>query len=145
MPRRKQDLHRAAAQIEPGAAINLVVRGKPGDGRDVTHRRRKTGERTGRNPSPLIPYTHIGHYGNMGPMKTTVEIADSLFEEAKAFAASRRVPLRQLIEEGLRAVIGQERAPRKFRLHNGSVGGKGLRDPLSWPAVRGRIYEGRGE
>ncbi|MGB7759339.1 MAG: hypothetical protein WBL61_05890 [Bryobacteraceae bacterium] len=78
-------------------------------------------------------------------MKTTVEITDSLFEEAKAFAASRGVPLRHLMEEGLRSVIAQERGPRRFRLRNGSFGGKGLRDPLSWPAVRGRIYEGRGE
>jgi hypothetical protein len=91
------------------------------------------------------PYTHIRQYGNMVNMKTTVEIADSLFEEAKDFAALRGVPLRQLVEEGLRAAISQDREPRKFRLRNGSVGGKGLRDPLSWPAVRGRIYEGRGE
>ena len=81
----------------------------------------------------------------MGNMKTTVEIADSLFEEAKACAASRGLPLRQLVEEGLRAAIGQERKPRKFRLRNGSFGGRGLRDPLSWPVVRGRTYEGRGE
>jgi len=78
-------------------------------------------------------------------MKTTVEIADSLFEEAKATARSRGLPLRQLIEEGLRSAIGQEREPRKFRLRDGSFGGKGLRDPLSWPALRGKIYEGRGE
>jgi hypothetical protein len=78
-------------------------------------------------------------------MKTTVEIADSLFEQAKAVAASRGLPLRQLVEEGLRAAISQESGPRKFRLRNGSFGGKGLRDPLTWPAVRGKIYEGRGE
>jgi hypothetical protein len=81
----------------------------------------------------------------MGHVKTTVEIADSLFEQAKAFAASRGVPLRRLVEDGLRTAIGQEDKSRKFRLRNGSFGGKGLRDPLSWPAVRGRIYEGRGE
>ena len=81
----------------------------------------------------------------MGRMKTTVEIADSLFEEAKAFAVSRGVPLRQLVEEGLRAAISQERGPRKFRLRDGSFKGRGLRDPLAWAAVRGRIYEGRGE
>ena len=78
-------------------------------------------------------------------MKTTVEIADSLFEEAKAFARSRGLPLRQVIEEGLRSAMGQERGPRKFRLRNGSFGGRGLRDPISWPALRGKIYEGRGE
>ena len=91
------------------------------------------------------PYTHIWQNGNMGHMKTTVEIADSLFEDAKAFAASRGLPLRQLVEEGLRGAISQQRGTRKFRLRNGSFGGKGLRDPFSWPSVRGRIYEGRGE
>ncbi len=103
-----------------------------GDGRGVIRRHR-------------FPYTHIIQYGNMGHVKTTVEIADSLFEQAKAFAASRGVPLRRLVEDGLRTAIGQEDKSRKFRLRNGSFGGKGLRDPLSWPAVRGRIYEGRGE
>lgn len=107
------------------------------------HRQVKTGDRL--RVSTFLPYTHIAQYGNMGHMKTTVEIADSLFEQAKAVAASRGVPLRQLVEDGLRAAIGQEREPRKFRLRNGSFGGRGLRDPLAWPAVRGRIYEGRGE
>jgi len=107
-----------------------------------SHIWKKKGQNRGQSH---FPYAHIFQDGNMGHMKTTVEIADSLFEEAKGFAASRGVPLRQLVEEGLRAAISQERGPRKFRLRNGSVGGKGLRDPLSWPAVRGRIYEGRGE
>jgi len=81
----------------------------------------------------------------MGQMKATIEIADSLFAEAKAVAASRGLPLRQLVEEGLRNAIGQQPGPRKFRLRNGSFDGKGLREPLDWQAVRARIYEGRGE
>jgi len=81
----------------------------------------------------------------MGKMKTTVEIADSLFAEAKAFAASRGLPLRQLVEEGLREAIAQQRGARKFRLRNGSVGGKGLREARTWPSIRAVIYEGRGE
>jgi len=36
-------------------------------------------------------------------MKTTIEIPDELFVEAKKHAAELRVPLRQLVEEGLRA------------------------------------------
>jgi len=32
-------------------------------------------------------------------MKIRVDIADSLFEEAKACAASRGVPLREIVEE----------------------------------------------
>jgi hypothetical protein len=79
-------------------------------------------------------------------MKTTVEIADSLFAEAKACARSRRVPLRQIVEDGLRIVIDRDRKVRAaFKLRDGSFGGKGLRDDVDWPAVRKAIYTGRGE
>jgi hypothetical protein len=78
-------------------------------------------------------------------MKTTVEIADSLFDEAKACAEARRVSLRQLIEEGLRAVIEREGVRKPFRLRDGSFGGQGLKEDLSWEEIRKRAYEGRGE
>ena len=77
-------------------------------------------------------------------MKTTVEIPDSLFEDAKACAGSRGVPFRQIVEEGLRAIVQQQQKPRKtFRLRDGSFGGKG--SGLSWTEMRRTIYEGRGE
>jgi hypothetical protein len=51
-----------------------------------------------------------------------------------------------MVEEGLRAAIQQQRGARKkFRLRDGSVGGKGLQRDLSWPEIRRKIYEGRGE
>ena len=79
-------------------------------------------------------------------MKTTVEIADSLFAEARAAARNRGVSFRNLVEEGLRAVIDQSRRSAKpFRLRDGSVNGRGLRKPLSWEEIRREIYEGRGE
>ena len=75
-----------------------------------------------------------------------MDIADSLFEEARACAASRGVPFREIVEEGLRAVIQQSRQPRKrFKLRDGSFGGKGLRNDWSWPEIRQMIYTGRGE
>jgi hypothetical protein len=40
-------------------------------------------------------------YGNMGPMKTTIEIADPLFRRAKARAAERGQSLRQFVAEAL--------------------------------------------
>jgi hypothetical protein len=40
-------------------------------------------------------------------MKTTVEIADDLFEAAKKRAAELREPLRALIERGLRAELAR--------------------------------------
>lgn len=41
-------------------------------------------------------------------MKTTIELPDDLFIEAKKRAAELRRPLRSLIEEGLRAVLNQQ-------------------------------------
>ena len=78
-------------------------------------------------------------------MKTTVEIADSLFKEAKACADARHVPLRQLIEEGLRTVIQREPAKKPFKLRDGSFHGQGLQRDMSWEEIRKIIYEGRGE
>lgn len=77
-------------------------------------------------------------------MKTTVEIADSLLEEAKACAKARHVPLRELIEEGLRTVVQRETSRKRFKLRDGSVGGQGLQGNLSWDDIRELIYEGRG-
>jgi hypothetical protein len=42
-------------------------------------------------------------------MKTTIEIADSLLDEAKRLAARRGVTLRTVVEEGLRHVVKAER------------------------------------
>jgi hypothetical protein len=79
-------------------------------------------------------------------VKTTVEISDSLLAEAKNLAGSRGTTLRQLIEDGLRENLRKSRKrPVRFRLQDGSVNGKGLQEPLSWPKIRQRIYEGRGE
>jgi hypothetical protein len=36
-------------------------------------------------------------------VNTTIEISDALLGEAKKLAARKKIPLRQLIEEGLRA------------------------------------------
>ena len=94
-----------------------------------------------------MPYTHIITYGNMGVVKTTVEIADSLFEEAKSVAESAGVPLRELIEEGLRTVVeGRRKQRQRFTLRDGSFRGRGLQEAdLSWADIRRAIYQGRGE
>ena len=60
-------------------------------------------------------------------MKTTVEIADPLLEEAKSLAARRGTTLRSVIEEGLREVLAKEPSMvRSFKLRDASVGGNGL-------------------
>lgn len=45
-------------------------------------------------------------------IKTTVEIADALLDEAKRVAAERETTLRSLIQEGLRKVLEEEQ-PKK--------------------------------
>ncbi|MBW7927863.1 MAG: DUF2191 domain-containing protein [Fimbriimonadaceae bacterium] len=79
-------------------------------------------------------------------MKTTVEIADALLDEAKRVAAERETTLRSLIEEGLRKVLEEE--PKKpFKLRDCSVDGNGLTPEFqnaTWEQFRDAIYEGRG-
>jgi hypothetical protein len=78
-------------------------------------------------------------------VKTTVEISDQLLAEARLYAASRRIPLRRLIEDGLRAVVQPGNMSKPFRLRDGSFGGRGLRENLSPGEIRSRGYEGLGE
>ena len=82
----------------------------------------------------------------MGSVKTTVEIADSLFAEAKAYAEAHGQSFRALLEEALRSTLQRNRqAPKRFHLRDGSFEGAGLQEELSWREIRRRIYEGRGE
>jgi hypothetical protein len=77
-------------------------------------------------------------------MKTTVEVSDWLFMEAKAYAEARGVPLRQIVEEGLRTAIRQSpTGRRRFRLRDGSFGPS--RENATWSKIRRTIYDGRGE
>jgi hypothetical protein len=79
-------------------------------------------------------------------MKTTVEIADSLFAEAKAYTEAHGLSFRELLEEGLRSTLQRnQQGAKRFRLRNGSFQGQGLQGDLLWPEIRRRIYEGRGE
>lgn len=66
-------------------------------------------------------------------MKTTVEIADGLLQEAKEVAKESDVTLRELIESGLRKELKDRSAPReKFVWKDLSYGDGGLREPFSW-------------
>jgi hypothetical protein len=83
-------------------------------------------------------------YGKMGLMKTTVEIADALLEEAKQVASNEDTTLRKLLEEGLRRTLADRKQRRKFRLRRASFKGKGLQSGGSWERLRDLVYEGRG-
>jgi hypothetical protein len=56
-------------------------------------------------------------------MKTTLDLSDALFFDAKQTAKQHQTTLRALIETGLRRVLDDLKAPNKpaFKLRNASV------------------------
>lgn len=82
-------------------------------------------------------------------MKTTVEIPDTLLEQAKAVAAAEHTTLRSLIEEGLRWALSQRRKRGdRFTLRDAGVSGRGVQAGLTegnWQEIRDLIYRGRGD
>ncbi len=83
----------------------------------------------------------------MGPMKTTVEISDSLLQEVRTLAAREGVTLRTLVERGLHRVISETQRGVQFKLRRASFKGGGLHPEFSdapWGKLRDLIYEDRG-
>lgn len=81
-------------------------------------------------------------------MKTTIEIADDLFERVQRVARKEKTTFRSLTEQGLRIVLKekQQNNPKKlpplvtFR-------GQGLTDEFKnagWDKIRDEIYRGHG-
>ncbi len=82
-------------------------------------------------------------------MKTTIQIADSLFQEARRVARQERTTLRALVEEGLRRAISERRSRgrKRFRLRRVTFKGRGLQPHLAgatWDQILDLSYEGRG-
>jgi len=80
-------------------------------------------------------------------MKTTVEIPDSLLEEARRVAAREGRPVRALVEEGLRKVLAERKRSAAFRLRKASFKGNGLQPDVArapWDRIRDLAYEGHG-
>ena len=73
-------------------------------------------------------------------MKTTIDISDTLFEQARAQAKDRGLTLRAMVESGLRMVMAQPKpAIEPFQLRDLSFGAAGagpelsaLSDPTKW-------------
>lgn len=81
-------------------------------------------------------------------MKTTVEIADDLFERAQRLARREKTTFRSLTEQGLRLVLHEREARTTgWRWKPVVVKGDGLTEAFqnaSWDAFRDEIYRGRG-
>ena len=81
-------------------------------------------------------------------MKTTIEIADPLLNEARKLAAREGVTLKALVELGLRRIITEKKSGGAFRLRKASFKGRGLQPAAKeagWERLRALAYEGRGE
>ena len=77
-------------------------------------------------------------------MKTTVDIADPLFHQAKTLAAKEGLNFRALVEAGLRSVLEdrQSAAAEPFRLRDGAFqGGRGLQPGINWQDLAALAYE----
>lgn len=71
-------------------------------------------------------------------MKTTLDIADGLFAQAKQTAQRDGVTLRALVEDGLRLALAARQSPAKpFKLKDCSVGSKGTRGLTDEAIARG--------
>jgi hypothetical protein len=76
-------------------------------------------------------------------MKITIDISDALLERAKRLARGRGVPLRAVIEDGLRRVLEERPAEKCYELPDLSVGSLDAANPvesLTWPELRDAIY-----
>ncbi len=81
-------------------------------------------------------------------VKTTIDIADPLLDQAKKLAAREGVTLKALVERGLTQVLAETRSRGTFSLRDASVDGQGLQPgvvDLSWDRLREIAYEGRGD
>jgi len=81
-------------------------------------------------------------------MKTTIDVADALLQEARQVATRDRTTLKELVQEGLRRVLDERRPQRRsFRLRMIEPVGGGFQPEFAdgdWQRIRDVIYEGRG-
>ena len=80
-------------------------------------------------------------------MKTTIEIADDLFERAQSVARQQKTTFRALTEQGLRMVLRERQARPKKLPPLVIVRGGGLTDEFKnagWDKIRDEIYKGHG-
>ena len=75
-------------------------------------------------------------------MKTTIEIADSLYRRAKKHAADQGITFGEIAEAGLRIVLEHKQVKTPFQLRKASYAGDGLLPGVTWRRIRERSYSG---
>ena len=77
-------------------------------------------------------------------MKTTIELPDTLFKEARRYAEAHHITMKTLVEQGLRTVLTGQQAQAPFKLCDASVSGNGLNPEFQnagWEQIRETLYE----
>ena len=80
-------------------------------------------------------------------MKTTIEIADDLFERVQRVARKEKTTFRSLTEQGLRSVLKEKQNKPKKLPPLVTFRGEGLTDEFknaSWDKIRDEIYKSYG-
>jgi len=80
-------------------------------------------------------------------MKTTIELPDTLIEQARRVAQREGATLRALVEEGLQRSLEARRQAARRQLDFPSYGGNGLTDEFQdapWGRIRDEIYREHG-
>ncbi|MGB5251280.1 MAG: type II toxin-antitoxin system VapB family antitoxin [Sedimenticolaceae bacterium] len=80
-------------------------------------------------------------------MKTTIELPDTLIEQARRLAQREGTTLRALVEEGLQRSLEARRQAARRQLDFPSYGGNGLTDEFHgapWSRIRDEIYREHG-
>lgn len=80
-------------------------------------------------------------------MKTTIELRDALFEQARRMARDEGSSLRALVEEGLQLALNARRNRRPQPLDLPTYGGSGLTDEFKtagWAGIRDALYRDHG-
>jgi hypothetical protein len=74
-------------------------------------------------------------------MKTTIEIADGLLEEARRVAAREKTTVRALVEDGLRRALADRKKKGAFKLRLVTFGGDGLNPNIPADLPRRLAYD----
>jgi hypothetical protein len=80
-------------------------------------------------------------------MKTTIDIPDALFSEARKLASREGTTMKAVIQEGIRRILSERKRGSRFRLRKATFKGDGLQPQIagsSWERIRDMAYEGRG-
>ena len=81
-------------------------------------------------------------------MKTTIELPDALFTQARRYAEAHSLTMKSLVEQGLRKVLAEHPDQSPFKLRDVSVSGGGLSPEFqsaSWEQIRDAAYDARPE